>query len=295
MLRGPPRGAEKLGTLPCPHRQQRLEQFIELKLGRPSSCCDCFNDIRREQGQPQNATEIGVVDLLGLGQVGCGCVFAVLQHFALAMGAYDGLEQGMIDARRGRPRYRTWGRQDLLAAGTLAKSDGNSDRDGSLILADGDLGRGDRGGHVTSCFPVELVASSVTSVPIPSIRSLTSMPSTATSTRSTRSRTMRACSAGNNSPQSGSNSTNAVRTSASVNSGNVSRGTLNSLDFPPSSCAPYAMPATLSPSATSRHPAPVRPHFHRSGGAQHRVREQERFPEKRVGHPRYRYPAARPA
>jgi hypothetical protein len=99
MLRGPLRGAEKLGMLPTPHRRQRLEQIIELQRGRLPAGDDCFDDFRSEQGQPQDATDVGVVDLLRLGEF-CGRrVFSVLQHFAPAVGAHDGFEQGMIDAR----------------------------------------------------------------------------------------------------------------------------------------------------------------------------------------------------
>ena len=48
---------------------------------------DGLDDVRGEQGQAEDAREVGLVELFHLGQIGDGIVLAVFQHPFAAMGA----------------------------------------------------------------------------------------------------------------------------------------------------------------------------------------------------------------
>src|SRR6202790_4426256 len=144
------------------------------------------------------------------------------QHVAPAVGADDGLDDGVVDARGGWDPWSGAGRCHHLFASTLAaQRDGDVDGYGATVLAQGGTAKltgvhGRGAAHAASCWEPPLVRSSLQTDVSPSIRRRSSMPSGCRSTRSTSNSTMRACSAGNSSFQIGSNSRRAPRTSLSA-------------------------------------------------------------------------------
>ena len=56
-----------------------------------------LDEIGRQQRQPQYAADVGLIDLLGRGDLGDGRVAAVLQHFAPAERPGDRLDHGVVD------------------------------------------------------------------------------------------------------------------------------------------------------------------------------------------------------
>src|SRR5436309_3042509 len=62
-----------------PHRKRPLQR-CQHSLRRLPPAQDPLDDVRREQGQPQHATNVKLVDLLGSGDLRDGRVFAILQH-----------------------------------------------------------------------------------------------------------------------------------------------------------------------------------------------------------------------
>src|SRR5262249_36734882 len=71
-----------------------------------------------EQGESQNAADVGLVDLLGCGKLRNGRIFSLLKHAPPAVRASNRLHHRVVDARpRWRPRARTVrGKHDLAAA-----------------------------------------------------------------------------------------------------------------------------------------------------------------------------------
>src|SRR5882762_9275994 len=86
----------------------------------------------------QDAAEVGFVDGPGLGQVTDGGIASGLQHVAPAMGANDGFDDRVVDARRGRdPGRGARGCHHLFATALVAHRDGNVHRNGAAVLAQG--------------------------------------------------------------------------------------------------------------------------------------------------------------
>src|SRR3981189_3098047 len=206
-----------------PLDRELLEEIVELEGRRLLSFQDCFDDVGREQGEAQNATEVRFVDGFGPGKVTDGGVVAGLQHVAPAECADNRLHHRIVDPRRcWDPWSSPGGCHDLFAASLVTQRDRDAHRDRAAIFAQGraaelsDL-NGSRRSHAASWCALA-PRSSLQSEVRPSTRSNRSMLSVRTSTRSTKSSTMRACSAGNNSFHNGSNSRRATRTWLSVRS-----------------------------------------------------------------------------
>jgi hypothetical protein len=62
---------------------------------------DRLDDLRRQQGQPEDAAEIGPVDLPGLGKLRDAAALTALQHMLPAMRAGEGHDERAVDARAG--------------------------------------------------------------------------------------------------------------------------------------------------------------------------------------------------
>src|SRR4051794_19373275 len=104
------------------------------------------------------------------------------------MRADDGLDEGRVHMRRGRPRRGAGRRQYLLAPAALAERDGDTDGRRAAIRADAGLGvLGGGGRHAAFRWVTGLPINSPTSEVMPAIRSWISTRSVRTSTRSTRS------------------------------------------------------------------------------------------------------------
>jgi hypothetical protein len=71
--------------LPCPLQRQRLHQHCQSHLRRLPPIQDRLDDVRRQQGQPQDARHVGFVDLLGGGDFGDGRVGAILEAISRAL------------------------------------------------------------------------------------------------------------------------------------------------------------------------------------------------------------------
>src|SRR5580704_11568783 len=83
---------------------QRLELLVEVVEFQGSwllSFENGFGEGWGEQGEAQDAAEVGFVDRLGFGKVADGGIASGLQHVAPTMGADDGLDDRVVDARRG--------------------------------------------------------------------------------------------------------------------------------------------------------------------------------------------------
>jgi hypothetical protein len=76
-----------------PLDRELLQQAIELKRGWLAPFKNGFDNARREQRKTQDATEVGFVDALGLGEVAHRTIAAGLQHVAPAMGANDSFDE----------------------------------------------------------------------------------------------------------------------------------------------------------------------------------------------------------
>lgn len=63
-----------------PAQWERLQQRIQLQTRRLPPTQNRLDDVRRQQGQTQDATDVGRIDLLGGGDLCDGRVRAVLQH-----------------------------------------------------------------------------------------------------------------------------------------------------------------------------------------------------------------------
>ncbi len=71
--------ARKCRSQRFPQRRKWLHQHRERHLGRLLSTQDRLDDVRRQQGQPQDATHIGFIDFLGGSDLRDGRVRGVLQ------------------------------------------------------------------------------------------------------------------------------------------------------------------------------------------------------------------------
>lgn len=71
-------------------------QVLELECLRLPAVEDRFDDIGREQGQAQDAADIGVVDLLGRGQLFDAAVGAILNQPLPAVGTAQGPDQNSV-------------------------------------------------------------------------------------------------------------------------------------------------------------------------------------------------------
>src|SRR5262245_43668386 len=88
-----------------------------------------FDKVRSEQGESQDAADVGLVDLLGGGKLRNGSICSLLKHPGPAVRASNRLHHRVVDARpRWRPRaHAVRGKHDLAAA-TSAYPQRNVDR-----------------------------------------------------------------------------------------------------------------------------------------------------------------------
>src|SRR5450631_4938100 len=105
------------------------------------------------------------------------------QHLAPAMGADNGLDDGVVDARPGWDPWSGAGRShDLFAATLVAQRDGNVHRHGATVFAQGRAAvpadmYGCGAGHAASCVEPPLMRNSLQRDVSPSIRRCSSIPS----------------------------------------------------------------------------------------------------------------------
>ena len=89
-----------------------------------------LDDGRRKERQPQNPTDVGRVDLLGLGDLVDRPVGSGLQQLAPAKPARDCLDHGVVDpCARGNPARCPVRGDDLLTTAALADGEGYFDGD----------------------------------------------------------------------------------------------------------------------------------------------------------------------
>ena len=101
-----------------------LEEVVEFE----GSWLLSFENGFGEGGGEQGEAEIGFVDRLGFGKVADGGIAPGLQHVAPAVGADDGLDDGVVDARRGwDPGCGATWRHHLLTSTLVAQRDGDVD------------------------------------------------------------------------------------------------------------------------------------------------------------------------
>src|ERR1700738_896557 len=177
-----------------------------------------FNNVRCQQRQPEEATDIAVIDALGPCQVGDRCVRALLQHFPPSEPPGNRLDHrvvGLLTEQLAGIANRPFRRQHDLPPSSLADRNRHPHCDGAAIALYVWLR------HQAALFASGRTAASSSVKPVnPSVRSRISTPSGLTSTRSMRSWTTRACSAGNNSSQIGSSRCSASRNICLIETGN---------------------------------------------------------------------------
>jgi hypothetical protein len=104
--------------LSLPIQRKRPHQLGQSEVHRALSTHDCLDDFRRQQSQPQNATDIGPIDFFRGSNLRDCRVRAVLKHFAPAESAGDGFDHGVVDVaadgRRGH--VLAVGREDQLSS-----------------------------------------------------------------------------------------------------------------------------------------------------------------------------------
>jgi hypothetical protein len=110
-----------------------LEEVVEFQGSWLLSFENGFGEGWGEQGEAQDAAEVGFVDRLGFGKVADGGIASGLQHVAPTMGADDGLDDRVVDARRGLDpgRGASWCHH-LFAAALVAQRDGDTPTDQTL-------------------------------------------------------------------------------------------------------------------------------------------------------------------
>jgi hypothetical protein len=91
----------KSNLLPLPHPldRHRLEQRLDPQRRSRTPIKDGLYDVGREQRQPQETADIGIVDPLGPGDLGDAGVGAVFDETLPAVRPGDCLEEGVVDAR----------------------------------------------------------------------------------------------------------------------------------------------------------------------------------------------------
>jgi hypothetical protein len=96
------------------------QKIVELEGGRLPTFENGFDDGGREQGDTQDAAEVGFVDGFGFGEITDGGVIAGFRHLARAVGADDGLDDSVVDAKSAdrQTQHACW----LIRQGRLAIS-----------------------------------------------------------------------------------------------------------------------------------------------------------------------------
>src|ERR1700676_4006519 len=183
-----------------PRDRELLEENIKLKIGSLEAFENGFDDAGGEQGETQDTAEVGFVYGFGFGEIADRGMASGFQHVAPAMGADNGLDDGVVDATGGCDPWSGAGRcHHLFASPLAAQRDGDVHRHSATVFTQGGATvltgmYGCGAGHAASCVEPPLVRNSLQRDVSPSTRRCRSIPSGCRSTRSTSNSTMRACS-----------------------------------------------------------------------------------------------------
>src|SRR5580704_343090 len=105
-----------LEDLFIPRGRELLEEIIKLKIGGLAAFENSFDDAGGEQGETQDTAEVGLVYGFGFGEIADSGMASGFQHVAPAVGADDGLDDGVVDARAGWDPWGGAGRRHHLFA-----------------------------------------------------------------------------------------------------------------------------------------------------------------------------------